>query len=233
MPIYIGTTEIPESSGNIQMGNTSVSEIYMGTTRIWQATGAQARTFTLADAGISFSVSAAGTVSLAIGTGTLVSTNFSNGQNLGTVSSATTRTLTGSVRVPNDSSPWTNANSLIAISGISFNQPVTTTPVDGTADWSGYTLGTVVGGTASGVYTVGTFADDWMPLSGPASQEMITQTRSATVTERYDNASRTDTRTCEVLTNPSGGGSDGRCSSPDSAIGGTDTPNTPLSLIHI
>ena len=40
MPIYIGDTLIPESGGNINIGGTEVSQVYVGSTLVWQATAA-------------------------------------------------------------------------------------------------------------------------------------------------------------------------------------------------
>ena len=103
MPSKLGGTV----RNNAKLGGTVLNG-RIGGSQIWSTTAA-ARAFTLADAGISFSVSQAGLVSLSITAGTFVNTNYDNGDNLGTVSSDTTRTLTGSVRVPNDSTLWTNA----------------------------------------------------------------------------------------------------------------------------
>ena len=98
---------------------------YLGGVQQFGQSEASTTVFTLANAGISFSVAQSGIVSLSISTGTLEGTNYSNGQNLGTVSSNTTRTLTGNVRVPNDSSVWTNAGQTVSITGISAQQSAT------------------------------------------------------------------------------------------------------------
>ena len=118
---------------NITFGGQQANRATLNGTVVWEADMSSA--FTLANAGISFSVSATGIVSLSINQGTLVSTNYTNGQNLGTVSTNTTRTLTGSVRVPNDSSAWSNANQLISITGVSAVQ--TSTATFTVADWTG------------------------------------------------------------------------------------------------
>ena len=78
-----------------------------------------ATAFTLANAGIFFTVTEEGIITLTINQGTLVDTNYTNGQNIGPNNG--TITLTGEVRVP-DSDNWTNANSLISITGISAVQ---------------------------------------------------------------------------------------------------------------
>ena len=83
--------------------------------------GSGATAFTTADAGISFTVSRAGLVSLSISTGSFVNINPENGDNLGTVSVDTTRTLGGFIQVPNNSM-WSNAGELIVIVGISTTQ---------------------------------------------------------------------------------------------------------------
>lgn len=99
----------------------------------------QLTTFGLANAGISFSVNQAGTVSLSITSGTLQNTNVggtpvSNGTNLGTVSSDTTRTLSGNVLVP---SGFSNSGQTITITGISSVQPATALDNFDFEDWTG------------------------------------------------------------------------------------------------
>lgn len=81
-------------------------------------------TFVLSTAGISFSVSRAGTVSLGISQGSFSGTNYSNGQNLGRVGSSRTLTLTGSVIVP--TTGYDNPGASITITGISATQSRTT-----------------------------------------------------------------------------------------------------------
>ena len=84
--------------------------------------GSGATAFTTADAGIIFSVTREGAVTLTITTGTLSGTNFTNGTNVGTVDPAETHTLTGSITVPNNSM-WSNAGEDIDIDGITADQP--------------------------------------------------------------------------------------------------------------
>ena len=150
-----------------------------------------ARAFTINDTGISFSVSQAGTVSLSISIGTLVGTNFTNGQNLGTVSSAQTRTLTGQVRVPNDSSLWTNANQLITISGISTTQIATTTTTNTYTNW--VNVGDPVSGTP--MVVIGQYSA-WEAIPTPIDQEFLRERRCRTITTTtpiMQNQSRTCT----------------------------------------
>ena len=78
--------------------------------------------FTTADAGIAFSVTRPGLVSLSITAGTLKDTNFKNGDTIGTVAVATTHTLTGSIVVPNNTM-WSNAGEDVTITGITAEQP--------------------------------------------------------------------------------------------------------------
>ena len=87
-------------------------------TVVYQTTAAN--TFTLTDAGISFSITQFGTISLGITQGILTGTNYTNGQNIGTNNG--TISLTGSVVVPNNPQLWTNAGQLVPISGISTTQ---------------------------------------------------------------------------------------------------------------
>ena len=84
--------------------------------------GSGSTDFTTADAGIDFTVSRPGLVSLSIATGSFVNINPKDGDILGTVTVDTTRTLGGFIQVPNDSM-WSNAGELIVIVGISTTQP--------------------------------------------------------------------------------------------------------------
>ena len=77
--------------------------------------------FEIGDAGIAFMVSQAGIVSLGINSGTLVSTNYTNGQDLGQVAVDTERTLTGSVLVPDG---FANTGELVPITGFTATQPL-------------------------------------------------------------------------------------------------------------
>ena len=192
-----------------------------GITAQQAATVPVARPFSIANAGISFSVAQNGRVSLSITTGILFGTNYTNGQNIGTVSTATTRTLTGSVRVPNDSTLWSNAGQTITITGITAQQAATPV-VNGTADWSDYGDEVRSGGTATGMFrdVIGTYSPD--PATQPYGMT-FEQTADVMRYVQYNDYIYTETRTCELVTSPSGGGVAGRCSNPDSAIGGTDT----------
>ena len=89
--------------------------------------GSGSTDFTTADAGIDFTVSRPGLVSLSIATGSFVNINPKDGDILGTVTVDTTRTLGGFIQVPNDSM-WSNAGELIVITGISTTQPGPFTP---------------------------------------------------------------------------------------------------------
>ena len=93
--------------------------------------GSGSTAFTTADAGIDFTVSRPGLVSLSIATGTFVNINPENGDELGTVTVDTTRTLGGFIQVPNNSM-WSNAGELIVIVGISTTQlgPFTPPPAE-------------------------------------------------------------------------------------------------------
>ena len=93
--------------------------------------GSGSTDFTTADAGIDFQVSRSGLVSLSIATGTFVNINPEDGDELGTVTVDTTRTLGGFIQVPNDSM-WSNAGELIVIIGISTTQlgPFTPPPAE-------------------------------------------------------------------------------------------------------
>ena len=219
------TNSSGQEATDIQFGNTPANMATLNGTVIWQRQAA-ARAFTLADADISFSVSQAGLVSLSINRGALVSTNFSNGQNLGTVSSDTTRTLTGSVRAPNDATLWSNANELITISGISDTQQATVVvPVDGTADWgSPEDTGSLMGGVET--FTYGSFNAYSPARNSVAYGSSFTQTRSRTVMRSVTATFINRREQCELITSPSGGGSAGRCSNPDTAIGGYRSAGT-------
>ena len=210
MPIYNGPIE-----QDVYLGTTLV-DVYQGTTLL---TGTLAREFTLADAGIVFSVGET-TVSLSISTGTLVGANYSNGQTLPRIfTSMTALQLTGQVRVPNDSDTWTNANALITITGISDTQDVSAS-ADGTADWgSPMDTGDLMGGVETFTYSGG-FGSYSPARNSVAYGSSFTQSRFRTTL-----LSRTATffnrqEECELVESPVGTGSAGRCSNPDTAIGG-------------
>ena len=118
MPINIGGQLV----NDIRIGADAVDAVYCGATRIYPSTAA----FTIADAGIVYSVDANGTVNLAINLGTLVSP-LSDGvavveganANIFTAQAMdVNRPLTGMVTVPNDPTMWSNANENIPITGI-------------------------------------------------------------------------------------------------------------------
>lgn len=125
MPIYRGGTEIPQVLGNIQSGDTDVDTVYVGDSIVW--TARVARRFAIEDAGIAFSISEAGIVSLSIETGTLSNTRVDgvavqDGTDVGTVTEDTERFLTGQIIVPNDPMLWTNAGQFVQITGVSAIQ---------------------------------------------------------------------------------------------------------------
>ena len=84
--------------------------------------GSGATDFIIGDAGIDFSVTRPGLVSLSNTAGTFKDTNFKDGDTIGTVAIDTTHTLTGSVTVPNNAM-WSNAGEDITITGITAEQP--------------------------------------------------------------------------------------------------------------
>ena len=96
---------------------------------------------------------------------------------------------------------------------------------DGTADWDvdgTVSSGSVTGGTPSRIYTVDTDSfSEYAPTTAASNVAFIMQTRTTTVTELYVNATQNGQQTCEVLTTPTSGGDAGRCTIPDTAIGGT------------
>lgn len=151
-----------------------------------------ARAFTINDTGISFSVSQAGTVSLSISIGTLVGTNYTNGQNIGTNNGLVT--LTGQVRVPNDSSLWTNANQLIpsSVSTLAtFNQQATSVTRNTYSNW--VNVGDPLSGTPT---TVTGQYSAWEAIPTPVDQEFLRERRCRTITTTtpiMQNQSRTCT----------------------------------------
>jgi hypothetical protein len=110
MAIKIGGVEPTNITFNGQQANYAT----LNGTVVWQRVSAVA--FTVADTGASFSVSTTTVSWTPPSVGTLVgSPTYSNGQNLGTVSSNTNRTQTFTVTVPNDPQ-WTNANQNVTFS---------------------------------------------------------------------------------------------------------------------
>ena len=131
--------------------------------------------------------------------------------------------IRGTGNVARVTGPNGNIRIITGSSGIIWQETTIPVNIDGTADWGSYVLGNPTGGTASGIYTRSGLGQ-WTPTTAPSNQPNIMQTRTySSVTERYDGASRVDTRTCQLITSPTGTGVAGRCSNPDSAIGGTDT----------
>ena len=113
--------EVYQVENGVVRAITEIIQVQAGvlTTRFSGDAGVE---FVTGDAGISFTVSRPGLVSLSNTAGILKGTNYVNGQNLGTVTVDTTRTLTGSITVP-DTSMWTNRGEDITITGISTTQP--------------------------------------------------------------------------------------------------------------
>ena len=85
-------------SNVIRNGNLVTGVIVNGENRLGE--GSSVPTFSFSDAGISFSVSQSGIVSLSITSGTIASSTYSNGQNLGSVSTNTTRHNSITVNIP-------------------------------------------------------------------------------------------------------------------------------------
>ena len=110
MAIKIGGVEPTNITFNGQQANYAT----LNGTIVWQRVSAVA--FTVADTGASFSVSTTTVSWTPPSVGTLVgSPTYSNGQNLGTVSTNTNRTQTFTVTVPNDPQ-WSNANQNVTFS---------------------------------------------------------------------------------------------------------------------
>ena len=221
----VSTATTRTLTGSVRVPNDSTLWSNAGQTiTITGITARQAATivavaFTLANAGITFSVAQNGRVSLSIGTGILVGTNYANGQNIGTVSSVTTRTLTGSVRVPNNPILWTNANQLITILGITAQQIAT--PVDGIASWGDWmNFGSSTGGVST--FTYGMFGAYSPAASAQTYGTSFTQTRSRSVTENISAVMQPQRRECEEDTAPSGGGAPGICPIGETAMAPSD-----------
>ena len=144
--------------------------------------GTGASAFSTSDAGISFSVSRAGTVSLSIATGTLSGTNFSDGQELGTVSSETTHRLSGSITVPNDPLSWSNFGETIAISGISAVQAATVVLND--FESSDITVGASGTNVPQGGLSVGANASPYVTTGGDYTSSISSTTVRTAVAAR-------------------------------------------------
>ena len=112
-------TEVMEVNSGVVNTIGSIIQVDNGvlTTRF----GSNATDFAINDAGIDFEVSRPGLVSLSLTAGSFSGTNYVNGQSLGTVTVDTTRTLTGSITVPNNAM-WSNAGEDITITGVSTTQ---------------------------------------------------------------------------------------------------------------
>ena len=202
---------LTDSNGNIatnvQVGGTLANTVTLNGTVVW--TRVVSRGFTITDAGIAFAVSESGVVSLSINIGALEGTNYTNGQNIGTVTTDTTRILTGVVRVPNDATLWTNAGQTVSITGVTAVQDA----VDATAAWTNTAQGMVTGGVeqpeSCGMYGNWTgapgvtdivFGTDGLPDSATCgeSDEFCTVMRTRTCTTNFTGATRTDTYTCQL-----------------------------------
>ena len=105
--------------GIIRAGQASTSVIVDGVDRL-EGTPNMAVQFMLSDAGIIFEVSQSGTITLTRVQGTFVDTNYENGDEIGINNDDIT--LTGSIRVPNDDTLWTNNNQLVTITGFTRAQ---------------------------------------------------------------------------------------------------------------
>ena len=118
-------TEVMEVNSGVVNTIGSIIQVDNGvlTTRF----GSGSTEFTTADAGIDFTVSRPGLVSLSLTAGTFKDTNFKDGDTIGTVTVDTTHDLTGSITVPNNSM-WSNAGEDVTITGISAEQPGPFTP---------------------------------------------------------------------------------------------------------
>ena len=113
MPIKINGTTLG-SSNNLTFNGTQANYATLNGTIVWQRQSSVP--FTVADTGASFSVSTTTVSWTPPSVGTLVgSPTYSNGQNLGTVSTNTNRTQNFTVTVPNDPQ-WSNANQNVAFS---------------------------------------------------------------------------------------------------------------------
>ncbi len=95
----------------ITFNGVSASRATLNNVIVWEAGSA----FTQTNAGITFSISNQGIVTFTLTQGSIVTSSFSNGQDLGPVSLATSRTNAGTLRVPNDP-VWSNANTVIVFS---------------------------------------------------------------------------------------------------------------------
>ena len=105
--------------GIVTAGKASTSVIVAGVDRL-EGTPNMAVQFMLSDAGIIFEVSQSGTITLTRVQGTFVDTNYENGDEIGINNDDIT--LTGSIRVPNDDTLWTNNNQLVTITGFTRAQ---------------------------------------------------------------------------------------------------------------
>ena len=96
MGIFIGGAE--RAQGNVFLNGSAVNGVFInGANRL---TGDVAETFTFADAGVTFSVSPSGVVSLSITTGTIQSSTYDDGHDFGPVTSDVTRHNNITVNVP-------------------------------------------------------------------------------------------------------------------------------------
>lgn len=174
----------------IVAGESRQAEIVNGVNRLADGGGQTAVDFTINNAGITFSVTRAGRVTLTIAMGGLENTNFSNNQEIGINNG--TITLTGSIRVPTDTAAWTNSGELITISGITATQQATSADVRNTySDW------TNDGDPDSGEPTIveGDFSE-WETIPTTIDQEFLNERRCRTITTttpRTQNQSRTCT----------------------------------------
>ena len=111
-----------------------------------------ARAFTFDDAGVMFSVSNPGQVSLTATLGTIASATFVNNQQLGAVTENTVRTNTVVINVPNIPAAYTNAGETV-MGTVTFTQSFSPTL---TFDDLGVTCSVNINGTVSVAATIGT-----------------------------------------------------------------------------
>ncbi len=211
MAIKIGGVEPTDITYNGSQANYAT----LNGTIVWQRVSAVA--FTVADTGASFSVSTTTVSWTGISQGTLVgSPTYSNGQNLGSVTTDTNRTQVFTVTVPNDPNVWTNYGQNITfslsdiqeatvyyppiISGLVFTQS-TTTATTGHASWQvnlqGYTqigqtrvyyngVQTTTTGTTANIYNLNPGTTESLTIEVDTSQGTGSATTSTYFQDTFD-----------------------------------------------
>lgn len=209
MPIYRQGQEI-----NRLFRSGTAQQVWNAGNRIFPEAIIVDRDFTLADAGISFSVSESGLVSVSLLLGAFEDlsiatfTNIVNGSTIDEVIVDTERVLNGFVRVPTDAM-WTNSGERIAIAGTTTIQDA----VDQMSAWTNTAQGEVMGGTEQpemcGMFgawrgAIGTtdleFDAGGIPESAicASAEELCTIVRDRICTTDFTGATREDTYTCEI-----------------------------------